>query len=112
MTMWLSKRALARSFDEADQELTDGVRTGQAGDPGSLYDNPVHAVVFLQAKKVIAVECFPAFLSVELIRPRRGQCREHTGGATILHGLGERTALRDCAETMLIFPRQSHIAGI
>jgi len=107
-----TRRSRRGLFDVADQELAGSVRAGQVGETGSLYDDPVHAVVFLKAKKVIALESFPTFLSVELIGPRRSERREHAGGATVLHGVGERTALRDGAETVLIFSWQSHIARI
>ena len=99
-------------FDSADQELAPGIRTGQARYARALYDNPVYAVLFFQAKKVIALESFPTFLSVELIGPGDSERREHAGGAAVLHGVGERTALRDGAETVLVFSLQSHVARI
>ena len=77
-----------------------------------MYDNPVHAIVSLKAKKVGAAKSIPAFLSVELVGPGRGELREHAGSATVLYGVGKRTASRDDAETVLIFSWQSHVVRI
>lgn len=77
-----------------------------------MYDDPVYAVPFLKAKKVIALESFPTFLSIELVGPRNSERREHAGGAAVLNGVGERTALGDGPETVLVFSWQSHVARI
>jgi hypothetical protein len=87
-----TKRGPGYSMRQTSSWLV-ALRAGQAGRTRALYDDPVHTIVFLEAKKVIAVESFPAFLSVELIGARRGQRWEHAGGATVLHGVGEGTAL-------------------
>jgi len=99
-------------FDPADQELAGDIRTGQTGNAGTLHHGPVHAIVLLKPKKVLAMKRFPAFLSVDLFSPRRSQRRKHAGGAAVLHGVSKSAALRERAKAVLVFSRQRHITRI